>query len=204
MGTTLQSTVGPGAGTRPHCAPALALVTGAVAGAVAVVPAAYAQAAPSAVGSVAPSQVTPPAQPLPAPLPQGESLPTMPATPPSAMAPANDFPLRLSGAVLTGGYPDMVAAHAAFDQALRTNVRTLSGLFAAARSLEQAYADRGHVLVRVTVPPQRLAEGGKAEVVVIDGFVEAIDVEGVPPAVRSAVAARLGRLVGRRSGRPRP
>ena len=188
----------------------LALATGAAAGG----QAALAQTAGVALGVtppppapppplIAPSQVAPP---LPLPLPQApvpaDSLPRAPGALP-APSPGDDLPLDLAGvellgAELAGADPALGQAHAALDRAVRHRVRTLSGLFTVTAALEQAYAAAGYPLVRVAVPPQRLVPGGRAQVVVVDGFVQSVDVSAVPPRFRRRVAARLAALVGRR------
>ena len=75
---------------------------------------------------------------------------------------------------------------------------TVAEIFAAANAIEQAYASRGYVLVRVAVPPQQLKNGGSLRLVVIDGFVESVDVKGVPERQRALVQARLASLIGKR------
>jgi len=48
------------------------------------------------------------------------------------------------------------------------------------------------------VPPQKLQNGGTLRLVVIDGFVEGINVNGVPEKQRALVQARLASLIGKR------
>ena len=75
---------------------------------------------------------------------------------------------------------------------------TVAQIYAFARSIEQAYARAGYALARVVVPPQNLVDRGTLVIVVVDGFIESVDVAGVPEPVRVEVGARLGFLVGRR------
>ena len=75
---------------------------------------------------------------------------------------------------------------------------SVAEIFAAANAIEQAYAAHGYVLVRVAVPPQQLKNGGTLRLVVIDGFVEGVDVKGVPEKQRALVQARLASLIGKR------
>jgi hemolysin activation/secretion protein len=56
----------------------------------------------------------------------------------------------------------------------------------------------GYVLVRVTVPPQKLNDRGRLRIVVVDGFIEKVQVDNVPDRVRVLVANRMASLVGRR------
>jgi len=72
----------------------------------------------------------------------------------------------------------------------------VSAIFAAARALEARYARDGRVLVRVVVPSQSLVDGATLRLVVVDGFIEAIDVSRVPANVRARLAAILRPLEG--------
>jgi hemolysin activation/secretion protein len=74
----------------------------------------------------------------------------------------------------------------------------VADIFAAANAIEQAYAAQGYVLVRVAIPPQKLRNGGTLRLVVIDGYVEGIDLKGIPEKQRAIVQARLASLIGRR------
>ena len=77
--------------------------------------------------------------------------------------------------------------------------RRISGdeIFALARALEQAYARHGYVLVRVIVPPQRIADGDVLKLQVVDGFIEEVNVEGVPRRLQARVLHVLRPLVAR-------
>jgi hemolysin activation/secretion protein len=96
-------------------------------------------------------------------------------------------------------------AFAEFATLTAAKVREISGrrvsvaqIYAFAQSIEQIYAHAGYVLARVVVPPQKLVDRGPFVIVVVDGFIEDIDLAGVPERVRRVVAARLGFLVGLR------
>jgi len=71
---------------------------------------------------------------------------------------------------------------------------SLAQIYAAASAIEEAHVRAGYVLVRVAVPPQHLVDGGPLRIEVIDGFIESIDVSGLPSRVRSAVLARTQSL----------
>ena len=66
---------------------------------------------------------------------------------------------------------------------------TLGQIYAAASTIEAAYARAGFVLVRVSVPPQQLHDNGPLQIVVTDGFVEAVDTSGPPARIRAPVRA---------------
>ena len=72
----------------------------------------------------------------------------------------------------------------------------VSAIFEAARTLEARYARSGRVLVRVVVPAQSLVDGATLRLVVVDGFIEAVDVSHVPANVRTSIAAILRPLAG--------
>jgi len=106
--------------------------------------------------------------------------------------------VKLSGVSIEGGLPALAAAAAALDA--RLSGRKVSGaeVFAAARELEEAYAAAGYVLVRVILPPQKLVNGARLRIVVVDGFIERIETKGVPERVRSRIMTLVGPLAGRR------
>lgn len=117
---------------------------------------------------------------------------------PEAPAGAEKLFVRLSGVSVKGGLPQLAAATA--DLEARLSGRRVSGaeVFAAARDLEAAYGKAGYVLVRVVLPPQRLVDGARLSLVVVDGFIERIDAKGVPERVRQRIEALLGPLTQQR------
>ena len=52
--------------------------------------------------------------------------------------------------------------------------------------------------MRVTVPPQKLNDHGTLRVIVVDGFIEKVQVDNVPDRVRALVTNRIASLIGRR------
>ncbi len=70
-------------------------------------------------------------------------------------------------------------------------------LYVLAREIEAIFARDGHVLTRVVVPPQTLADGGDLRLEIVEGFIEGIDTGGLPGRVRGAVSAPLIRFVKR-------
>jgi hemolysin activation/secretion protein len=106
--------------------------------------------------------------------------------------------VRLSGVSVKGGLPQLAAATAELEA--RLTGRRISGadLFAAARDLEAAYARFGYVLVRIVLPPQRLVDGARLSLVVVDGFIERVETKGVPERVRQRIETLLGPLTQQR------
>jgi len=102
-------------------------------------------------------------------------------------------PAVLSGCVPTPPFHDAIAAAIA---GLAGRPAKITELYAAAAKIEAAYAQAGHVLTRVTIPPQRIRDGERFHMLVVDGFIESIDDTAVPAQVRSAVRKRAAALLG--------
>lgn len=111
---------------------------------------------------------------------------------------AERLSVALSGVTIEGGLPAMAAAGTALEDRLVGRRVPVSELFAAAQDLERAYAQAGYVLARVVLPAQELNDGGRLRLVVVDGFVERVEDEGVPDRVRPRVQAMVAPLVGQR------
>jgi len=143
------------------------------------------------------SQITPPSFRPSLERPGGFALPGTPGL--AAPAGAEKLFVRLSGVQIKGGLPELAAATAELEQ--RLTGRQVSGaeIFAAARELEAAYARAGYVLVRVVLPPQKLVNGSRLKLIVIDGFIERIEFKDVPERVRERITHLIGPLTGRRS-----
>lgn len=116
----------------------------------------------------------------------------------TAPAGAEQFSLVVGRVGLEGAFPELDEANAALAARLSGKRVTVAEIFAAAADLERAYANAGYVLARLTAPPQKLVDGGPVRLIVINGFIEEVKVDGVPERVRDVVAARAGALVGRR------
>ena len=106
--------------------------------------------------------------------------------------------VKLSGVSIKNGLPQLAAATSELEA--RLTGRKVSGaeVFAAARDLEAAYARAGYVLVRVVLPPQRLVNGARLKLVVVDGFIERIETKDIPERVRNRLTHLVGPLMGRR------
>ena len=155
-----------------------------------------AAAAAASATEIAPSQVTPESF-APAPLMRG-SAPVVPS-PGALPAPAGGETLRfrLGHLVVDGDYEEFAEDTAALARTAEGRTMSVADLFALASQIEQRYADHGYALVRVTIPPQKLSDGGEARLEVVDGFIESIQLDGVPEAARAAVSERVGGLIGR-------
>lgn len=116
----------------------------------------------------------------------------------TAPAGAEQFSLVVGRVDLEGGFPELDESNAALAARLSGKRITVAEIFAAAADLERAYANAGYALVRLTVPPQKLVDGGPVRLIVLNGFIEEVKVDGVPERVRDVVAARARALVDRR------
>jgi hemolysin activation/secretion protein len=143
-----------------------------------------------------PSQVTPQSLRPAASPDQGITLlaPSSQAAPSGAEA--LDF--LVGDVVVDGSFPECAASTEAVIAGLRGKRLTVAQVYAVARAIEQIHAQNGYVLARVVVPPQKLVNRGPLRLVVVDGFIEEIDVTGVPERARDVVAARIGFLTGLR------
>jgi hemolysin activation/secretion protein len=74
---------------------------------------------------------------------------------------------------------------------------SIAAVFAAAGEAEAAEARRGRILLRVVVPRQDIADQATIRFAVVEGFVERIDLSGVPAGVRGRIGAVLAGLTGR-------
>jgi hemolysin activation/secretion protein len=55
---------------------------------------------------------------------------------------------------------------------------TLADLYGIAADITRKYRNAGYVLTQALVPPQSIGEGGEAEIRIVEGFVENIEIEG--------------------------
>lgn len=106
--------------------------------------------------------------------------------------------VSLGDATLEGGFPEVRAQTEAVLAGLRARTVSVAEIYAAASRIEAIHARAGYVLARVSVPPQHLANGATLRIVVTDGFIEDVDVSGLPPRVQSPASMRTAGLVGRR------
>jgi hemolysin activation/secretion protein len=145
----------------------------------------------------APSQVTPQSlRPDFGSRDQGIALSGQPAlTPPSGSEYLN---VVVGDVRVDGAFAELGSLTAAYVREISGKQVTVAQIYAFARSIEQTYAQAGYTLARVVVPPQKIVNQGTLVIVVIDGFIEDIDLAGIPERVRGIVAARLSFLVGRR------
>lgn len=128
--------------------------------------------------------------------------PTAPQVPEAAptQAPPRAAELFVTPAdiVVDHGFPEFASATEALIAPIRGKRVAVSEFYGLANRIERLYQDAGYRLVRVTVPPQRVDNGGTVRLHVVDGFIEGIDTRGLDERARPAVEAALRPLVGQR------
>ncbi|MGE3931093.1 MAG: ShlB/FhaC/HecB family hemolysin secretion/activation protein [Hyphomonadaceae bacterium] len=143
-----------------------------------------------------PSQTPPGATALETPPPTVFSFP--PAQGLAAPAGAADIRFTLTDIEVEGQYEEVAPISAELEAQREGREVSVSDVYGFAAELQQAYFNAGFPLARVVVPPQELGADGRVRVVVVDGFVERIDVAQVPEAARRRVSDVLQGLVGAR------
>jgi hemolysin activation/secretion protein len=152
-------------------------------------------AGPAAAQTTAPSSVTPPTLRPEAPatspvmIPQSDGL-----RPPAG---TEGLSVTLAGVDVEGGYPEVAGQTDAILAKLKGRKVTLAEVYATASAIEAAHVRAGYILVRASVPPQQLVDGGTVRIVIVDGFIEDVDTSTVPARSRAVVAARVAGLAGR-------
>ncbi len=146
--------------------------------------------------TASPSQVTPQSL-RPAATPdQGVTL--LGRSPPAAPEGAETLEVLIGDVAVEGGFAECAEQIDAVIAGIKGKRLTVAQIYAVAGAIEQIHAQAGYVLARVVVPPQKLVDRGALRLLVVDGFIETIDVAAVPPRVRDVVMARISSLVGRR------
>lgn len=105
--------------------------------------------------------------------------------------------ISLANVSIEGAFPEVDTRAKAITATIKGRSVTLAEIYAAASAIEAEHARAGFILARVSVPAQDLNEGGTLRIVVTDGFIEMVDVAGLPGRVRGAVERRAGGLAQR-------
>lgn len=106
--------------------------------------------------------------------------------------------ITLGDVNLQDAIPELAVANSAYKRRLTRGRIPVSELFTATADLEAAYAEAGYVLARVVLQQQTLRDGGTLDVVVVNGYVEAVDTTNVPENIKARVDQLTGRLINRR------
>ena len=130
-----------------------------------------------------------------------ESTPAPPLTYPERTRPTDVVHLKVTVGRFTVESADPELARLAHRilSRLQGHPVQINAIYAAVAEVEQAYVERGHFLTRLVIPPQHVPVGGELRLRVIRGFIQWVDVEGVPQGFRARAEASLAPLVGRTS-----
>ncbi|MES2451177.1 MAG: ShlB/FhaC/HecB family hemolysin secretion/activation protein [Pseudomonadota bacterium] len=142
------------------------------------------------------SQITPPTY---APPVEGRSASPLVLPADTLMAPpagAEKLFVTPAGIEIEGGALSS-GTLAALRETLAGKRVSIAAVFAAAGVAEAGEARRGRVLLRIVVPRQDIADGATIRFAVIEGFIERVDLSGVPARVRGRIGAVLADLTGR-------
>ncbi len=126
--------------------------------------------------------------------PAVELPPTTDLNPPAG---AETLAVTIGSVQIDNGFPAMKPAGEAVFAPITGHETTLAALYAAASALEAAYARAGYILARVVIVPQDLHPGGPFRVVIVDGFVEALDLSALPRGLHATVSASLAPILRR-------
>jgi len=131
-------------------------------------------------------------------------IPVVPPTvapqpaPPTAPENAETLFVQLANIKVEDGFTILEADTEALISPVRGQRISVATFYSLAEAIEAVYRDAGFALVRVTVPPQKVNDGGTLRLVVVDGFIERIDLTAVPHLAQARVAALLQPVVGHR------
>lgn len=109
---------------------------------------------------------------------------------------ADAITVTVSEIVVDGLDPAFTAEVGSWTGAAENRTVSVAELYAIAGQIEALYARDGRVLTRATVPPQELSDGGTFRIVIVEGFIEAVDSTALPPSIRDVAGRRLAPLVG--------
>jgi hemolysin activation/secretion protein len=106
--------------------------------------------------------------------------------------------VRVGDFFVQDGYPEFSVETEALLSPIRNERVSVARLYGLAESVERIYRAAGYALVRVVIPPQKLTDGDTLRLIVLDGFIERIDVDAVDTRSRDHVAKTMQGLVGQR------
>ena len=108
---------------------------------------------------------------------------------------SENLSIQIADVTIEAPLPQLDTANAAYRERLTRGRIAVSEIFEATADLEAAYAQAGFVLTRVVLPEQSLSDGGALRVVVVNGFVEAVDDSRVSDQVRGRVGGLTQNLL---------
>jgi hemolysin activation/secretion protein len=124
----------------------------------------------------------------------------LPQQPVRSTAPPNADKLfvRVGDVLLQDGFPELAAGAEGLIATRRGQRISVAALYTLADEIEMLYRDAGYPLVRVVLPPQSVADGAAVRMTVLDGYIEGLNLEALPPRARRHAGTILTPLVGRK------
>lgn len=121
----------------------------------------------------------------------------LPQPAPAVVPPnAEELFVRIGDVSIKDGFPEFATDTEALVSQIRKQRISVAQLYKLAESIELLYYNAGFALVRVVVPPQSLNDGDTVNLIVLDGFIERIDVSAVDERARSRVLTLMQSLLG--------
>lgn len=102
--------------------------------------------------------------------------------------------LKLSDVSVSGGLPALKEYEAKLIVKVKGHELSYDQICGELRKLEEEYARRGYIFVRVSVPPQVIGSGSVLRVNIVNGFIENITTSGVNRHIAKATDATVSRL----------
>lgn len=103
----------------------------------------------------------------------------------------------VGGVLVEGGFQELTGATEELTSHFVGRRSTVEELYELAQGLELLYQEAGYFLVRVTIPPQEVNDGDTLRLLVVDGYLEDVDLQGVPERSRAYVESLLKPMVNR-------
>jgi hemolysin activation/secretion protein/opacity protein-like surface antigen len=97
---------------------------------------------------------------------------------------------------ISGSFPEMVEKEAEFLAKLKGRRVSVAQIYQAAQALQGDYV-KAYPFARISIPSQDF-KSGYVRLVVVDGYIEKLDLSGVPANSRELIGARVEQLVGKR------
>jgi hemolysin activation/secretion protein len=125
-------------------------------------------------------------------------VPVPQVSPEQAPAKADQLFVAVAAIAVDDAYPEFAARTGPLLPPYTGHRIAVPEFYKLAAAIEALYQGAGYPLVRVVVPPQKLADGGTLHLRVLDGFLERIDAQAVPAPTRAKVVEVMQPLVGQR------
>lgn len=97
---------------------------------------------------------------------------------------------------ISGSFPEMADQEAEFVARLKGRHVSVAEIYQAAKVLQGQYA-KAYPFARISIPSQNFRDG-HVRLIVVDGYIEKLDLTGVPASSRELIRARVEPLVGKR------